>query len=84
MSKVSPPAITTELREMCSNVVYAVAAEYRIPPVFVTAHIRTEKAVIARRKVMSIMLTKFGMRRYQVAEAFGRDIRRVRKSVIGA
>jgi len=77
------PEITTELRRQSILVVFATAKEYDIPPVHITAHVRCVKADAARKQVMRLMLTELGMARYQVAEAFDRSVRRVRKSVLG-
>lgn len=63
--------------------IYALARENEIPPVYITAQIRHPKADAARKSIMVMLLTEYGLARYQVAEIFGRDRRRVRRSVLG-
>ena len=75
--------MTPELRAACCGLVFKAAKFYEIPPAYITAHTRFTQADRARRWVMQQMLRKLHMKRYQVALAFGRDIRRVRKSVLG-
>ena len=74
-----PACVKAKIRER----VYALAAEHRIPPVFITAHIRVPKAIVARNSLMVTLITEYGLARYQVAEIFGRDRRRIRRSVLG-
>lgn len=74
-----PACVKSKIRDR----VYALAAEHDIPPVFITAHIRFPTAVKARNALMVILITEYGLARYQVADILGRDRRRVRKSVIG-
>jgi hypothetical protein len=74
---------TQQQKQQCRDIVYEVAREFDIPPVFITAHIRGKKADPARRKVMILMITEVGLLRSQVAYAFNRDVRRTRKSVLG-
>jgi hypothetical protein len=71
------------LRRRCTSLVYQVAQKHDVAPVLITAHVKSIAADRARREVMVTMITEFGMRRWQVASAFGRDLRRVRKSVLG-
>lgn len=80
--KKSPPipeCVVGELRVL----VYEKAAEHRIPPVFITSHIRHRVADEVRNSLMVLLLTQYGLARYQVADIFGRDRRRVRRSVLG-
>lgn len=77
------PEITYSLRRKCTNLVLATARKYEVAPVLITAHVKHTRACVARREVMAVMIQEYGMRRWQVAEAFGRDVRRVRKSVLG-
>ena len=67
----------------CRDLVYAAAKKYDIPPVYITAHIRIPAADKARKEVMCTMIVDLKLKRWQVAAAFGRDLRRVRKSVLG-
>lgn len=53
-----------------------------VPPAFITSHIRTKPAVDARVWLMGQMM-ELGLKRSQIAWAFGRDVRRVRRSEIG-
>ena len=81
--KKSPPipaCVVGEIRVL----VHEMAAERGIPPVFITAHIRYPKAVAARNALMVLLITEYGLARHQVAHIFGRDRRRIRKSVLGA
>ena len=77
------PEMTDEMLRKCRHLVYEAAIDYDVPPVFITAHIRNRKADEARKHVMRQMITELGMARYQVAKIFNRDLRRVRKSVLG-
>jgi hypothetical protein len=74
-----PACVKSKLRDR----VYALAAEHCIPPVFITAHIRVPKAIVARNTLMVECISKYGLARYQVAQIFGRDRRRIRRSVLG-
>jgi len=71
-----------EVRADCFSLLLWKAYKYNVPPAHVTAHIRSVPAVRARRELMLAMLA-MGLTRGQVAMAFGRDLRRVRASVIG-
>jgi len=67
----------------CRAVVYRTAAKHGVPPVYITAHIRLSAADEARLEVWRYMFRVLGLRRWQIAKMFCRDVRRVRKSVIG-
>ncbi len=69
--------------EKCRALVYAAAKRHRIPPVYVTAHVRMPAADEARKEVWRVMIVQMGLGRRVVAEMFGRDRRRLRQSVIG-
>ena len=69
--------------QKCRELVYEAAKKHGIPGVYITAHIRIPAADKARREVMRAMIVTLKLRRWQVAAAFGRDLRRVRKSVLG-
>ena len=71
------------LAEKCRNLVMKTSVKYGVPPVYITAHIRVRAADVARREVWRTMIVQFGMTRKLVADIFGRDRRRLRKSVIG-
>lgn len=66
----------------CRTLVFIAAKDYKVAPVCITAHTRVIKADKARKWVMQMMLRE-GMRRWQIAWLFQRDVRRVRKSVLG-
>lgn len=83
MPRNSPPQLTPFLAQKCRELVFATAERYGIPPVYITAHVRYRKADLARKEVMCTMITDFGFRRWQVAKIFRRDVRRLRKSVLG-
>lgn len=57
--------------------------KYHIQPIYITAHVRHPVVDEARKEVQRVMLTRMRMRRWQVAKLFNRDLRRVRKSVLG-
>ena len=78
------PPITPRLKARCREFVFIAAKQYGVPPAYVVAHVRGKAVDEARRWVMCRMLTTLRMKRWQVAMAFGRDVRRIRKSVIGA
>lgn len=83
MSWPKAQPITRPVAEKCRELVYATAKKYDLPAVYITAHIRNPIADEARKEVQRTMITDLGLRRYQVAAIFGRDLRRVRKSVLG-
>jgi hypothetical protein len=83
MSSDHAPPVTPTLRQRCRDFVMAASERYRVPPAYIVAHTRAGRSDAARTEVMRRMVGELGMRRWQVAEAFGRDLRRVRKSVIG-
>jgi hypothetical protein len=61
----------------------AAAKRYDIPKVYITAHVRFPRADQARRDVWRTLVYEWGMKRGRVAAMFGRDLRRLRASVIG-
>lgn len=75
--KYPPP----EIRALCRQIVIEVSRAMDVPPGYVTSHIRTKRAVKARALVMRLMLA-VGLKRADLAVAFGRDLRRVRCSVV--
>lgn len=70
-------------RRACLNLVMEASNKWNIPPAHITSHIRANGAPDARRWVMREMVDTLGMKRCQVAWAFGVDLRRVRASEIG-
>ena len=83
MSKRQAPTITADLECRCRLLIYRTAEKYGIAPVLITAHVRSFHADKARKEVWREMIGKFRLRRWQVAHMFGRDVRRLRRSVIG-
>ena len=77
------PALDENLRRKCTEMVYYAAKKFDVPAVYIAAHTRHVVADEARKWVMREMISELGMRRWQVALAFGRDLRRVRRSVLG-
>lgn len=75
--------IPREIIAECRSAVYESAKAYDVPPVLITAHSRCVRADHARKWVMRYMVSHMRMKRWQVALIFGRDLRRVRKSVLG-
>jgi AraC-like DNA-binding protein len=69
--------------QKCRALVFKAAEFYEVPPVCITAHTRLVKADAARHWVMRQMIRRLHMRRWQVALMFQRDLRRVRRSVLG-
>jgi hypothetical protein len=84
MSRKIARKFTPELARACREVVFMTAKKYEIPPVHITAHVRTHAADAARHEAMRVMITSLRLARWQVAAMFFRDLRRVRKSVLGA
>ena len=71
-----------DVRLRCRWIVLRRAAWHDVPPAHVTGHVRTAPAIRARQEAMCEMLD-LGLSRAQVAMAFQRDLRRVRRSVLG-
>lgn len=72
---------TATLNE-CRTLLMEASKRWNIPAAHITSHIRANGASDARRWVMGKMLD-LGLKRSQVAWAFGVDLRRVRASEIG-
>lgn len=76
--------IDDDLRGKCLTMVLETAKKYRVPPAAITAHcVEPPQVNEARREVQRRMLSELGMRRHQIAKAFNRSLRRMRKSVLG-
>lgn len=75
--------MTLSLGLECVRLIHRTAKKYDVPACLLTAHVRSVAADEARKEVWTVMIGEYGMRRHQVARLFGRDLRRVRKSVIG-
>ena len=71
-----------QIRKQCTELVIAAGKKYDVAPAYIVAHCRMKKACKARMEVMRQMW-ELGLKRSQIAFAFGRDLRRVRSSVIG-
>ena len=69
--------------ERCRRLITKTAEKHAIPPVMITAHIRSVVVDQARISVMRVMIRRFHMRRWQIALIMNRDVRRVRRSVLG-
>lgn len=74
--------ISHELAEKIRQMVYAKAKEYGLPPVYLTAHIRSAVADKARHELWAAMIHDLGLTRQLVADMFDRDRRRLRASVL--
>lgn len=82
-----------EIRKAALQIVLDAAARHGIAPVLITCHAsgngrpssNSQSQLIAnvRREVQGEMITRLGMAHHVVAWMFGRDIRRVRASVLG-
>jgi hypothetical protein len=68
--------------QRCREILIEESAKYGIAPAYVVAHVRMTRANVARREVQQRMISELGMRRHVVAYFFGRDLRRVRASVL--
>lgn len=82
------PALTAmnlppkQIRRKCLQLVIDAAARHDVPPAYIVAHIASKRVHRARLEVMRGMF-KLGLKRCQIAAAFNRDLRQVRRSVIG-
>jgi hypothetical protein len=83
MPKNAAVPFTPELAEQCRTLVIFTANKYELPPVYLTAHVRNPIADEARKEVWRVMISEMGLKRWQVSGIFGRDRRRVRRSVLG-
>lgn len=75
--------ITPKRAEECRKLVHDAAKKHDVPPVFITAHYRHPAADLARKEIWRVMLGEMKMKRVEVATIFGRDRRRLRRSVLG-
>lgn len=82
MPKTPGVKLDYRLARRCRNLVFRTAKKYKVPPVLITAHVRSNAADAARLEVWNIMINELGLRRHQVAKMFGRDVRRLRASVL--
>lgn len=82
MPKPGAPPLSEKVAQKCRDMVYDAAARYGVPPVFITAHIPSSAAHQARLEVQAVMVNELGLRRWQVAKIFNRDLRRMRASVL--
>ena len=71
-----------QIRRKCVALVIEAAEKWKVAPALIVAHCRCARVCWARAEVMQAMF-RLGLKRYQIAAAFGRDQRRVRASVIG-
>jgi hypothetical protein len=69
-------------KNLCIRLVKAAAEKYKVPGCFITAHVSSPLACHARSVVWKELIDKHGLTRRRVAEIFGRDIRRLRASVL--
>lgn len=73
-----------ELRLKCREVLIEVAQAHHVAPCLVLAHVvEPPSANVARIEVQRRMFSEFGIRRRWIALMFRRDLRRMRRSVIG-
>jgi len=80
----SPTAIIDQkLMLHARDLVLGKAKEYTVNPMDVVLDTRGRRIHQARKEVWRIMIGEWGLRRHQVAKMFNRDVRRLRKSVIG-
>lgn len=82
MPRPKTPAITPQVVQRCRLFVIEAAEIYGVPPAYITAHVPGPSAHKARLEVWRRMYEEIGLRRHQIARFFGRDLRRVRASVL--
>jgi hypothetical protein len=75
-----PQTVSPATKAKCRELVRQAAVKHQIPPAMIVAHCRFRRADLARREVMRRMHQELGLCRRVIAEAFGRDLRRVRAS----
>lgn len=76
------PSLAIRIRS--KEILLETAKKYDVPAASIVAHVITPVGVNkARKEVQLRMLQELGMKRHEIASAFGRDLRRVRQSVIG-
>lgn len=75
--------ITPRRMRLIESTVHRVAKQREVPPAYITAHVRYVAADLARHEVWRILIVHHGFRRGELARIFRRDLRRLRKSVIG-
>ena len=71
------------MMERCRELIIATADAHGVAPVLITAHIRLRAADVARTEVYRAMITDLHLRRWQIALILKRDVRRLRRSVLG-
>ena len=71
-----------ELANKIRQMVYEKAQACGLPPVYLTAHVRSTAADKARHELWAEMIHELGLKRQFVADIFGRDRRRLRASVL--
>jgi hypothetical protein len=79
---VTIDSVSVATRMKSRRILIEVSRKYDVAPAVVVSHIRTVKANAARKIVQQRMIQEQGLSRAVVAMAFGRDLRRVRASVI--
>lgn len=83
MAYAKKTQMTWRLAARIRKLVYSAAEKHEIPPVCITAHVRSARADLARKEVWQIMILDLNLSRQTVASIFDRDRRRLRKSAIG-
>lgn len=75
---------SAETRSKCLTILLETAAKHRVAPCLIVAHVVEPPAAnVARIETQARMFTELGLRRRWIAYAFQRDLRRLRRSVIG-
>lgn len=77
-----PILFSSGIRSQCREILITEACRYKVDPALVVAHVRYPRASAARKAVQLRMMEELGMKRHQIAKMFGRDLRRVRASVM--
>jgi hypothetical protein len=84
MARPKKTKMTWRLAVQIRKLVYTAAKKHSVPPVSITAHVREPHADLARKEVWQAMILDLGLSRQSAASIFGRDRRRLRKSVLGS
>lgn len=71
-----------DVRERCREILLEEAKRHEIEPAYIVAHVRYIPANHARKVVQRRMIEELGIKRHVIATMFGRDLRRVRASVL--
>jgi hypothetical protein len=83
MHREKTPIIDLNTLIRTRDLVLKKSKSYDVHPLKIVGYTRGPLVDQARREIWQIMIGEWGLRRHQVATIFKRDVRRLRKSVIG-